>query len=307
MKNNDLATLIKLLDLTGQDVVIVDDDICHKIQMRLLDVLDDIISVCDKYHVRWQMSGGSALGTIRHKGFIPWDDDIDINMERKELERFIPLFKKHFESKYYIYVLGETENYNYMMVHIMTKDVKARALMEDDRLPSGLCVDVFSIDNVPDGKIARKIHGVSCMIYRYALSCLRFQYNAKDIGTIAKNNPEIHKIERNRGTLAKMFNIIPEKWWTVHADRCCRKYVDKPGKMVTILAGTKKYFGEMYPREEFCRTKEAVFEGRKVQISEYIEQYMEQLYGKDYMVIPPKEKRGRHVYMELDIDALEQY
>ena len=300
MAKKNLATIIKTLDLSGKNVIIEDDILCHRIQNKLLEVLDDIMLVCSENNIRWQMSGGSALGTIRHQGFIPWDDDIDINMERSELDRFLPIFKERFSDKYWIYIPRETPGYDYQMIHIMTKDVTARTLMESSDLPSGLCVDIFPVENVPDNKMIRLIHGTLCMGFRYVLSCFRFKANMNDLKEIAPNNDELEKIARKRIRLASFFEIIDKNWWIKMADQTSKLCKNNSSIMVSIPAGSKKYFGEMYLRSKFCNVKEGVFEGRTVPIAEDIDGYMTTLYGPDYMVIPDKKDRGQHVLLELD-------
>ena len=83
----NLANVLKAANMNRGNAVVISDEDLLLIQKRLLAVLDDIIDVCEEQKICYQMSGGSALGTIRHQGFIPWDDDIDINMQRKEIGR----------------------------------------------------------------------------------------------------------------------------------------------------------------------------------------------------------------------------
>ena len=87
----NLAEMIKTLDLTGLDVVPVEGEVRDLVQSRLLEMLDDVSALCREQGIPWMMGGGSALGAVRHHGFIPWDDDIDINMSRAAFERFLPL------------------------------------------------------------------------------------------------------------------------------------------------------------------------------------------------------------------------
>ena len=83
-------------NLKSGDLVTVDDEMLKKIQNVLLGILDDIITVCEKYKIPYTLGGGSVLGAVRHQGFIPWDDDIDVNFSRRDYERFIPAFRKEF-------------------------------------------------------------------------------------------------------------------------------------------------------------------------------------------------------------------
>ena len=204
----NLASVIKQSCMKSGNGIVIEDEVLKLIQQKLLTVMDDIIEVCEENKIEYQLSGGTALGAVRHQGFIPWDDDIDLNMKRSELNRFLPLFKKKYGQKYWINVLGKTECYDYMMVHIMTKDVRARALMEPPTQNCGLCVDVFPIENTYDNALMRKIHGYGCMFFRYVLSCLRFQNNQKEVEIFSGVNEEFAKYANKRIRLAKVFSII---------------------------------------------------------------------------------------------------
>ncbi len=89
-----LSTMDAFKNLKSGDLVTVDDEMLKKIQNVLLGILDDIIAVCEKYEIPYTLGGGSVLGAVRHQGFIPWDDDIDVNFSRRDYERFIPAFRK---------------------------------------------------------------------------------------------------------------------------------------------------------------------------------------------------------------------
>ena len=298
-----LAELIKTLDLTGQNVVPVEGEVLTLVQRKLLEMLDDFISVCDEHHISWMMGGGSALGTVRHHGFIPWDDDIDLNMPRADFERFLPLFRERFGDKYYIYVPGETKGYDYLLVHIMTRDVRARALPESTNLPTGICLDLFIIENAPDSALLRKLHGIWCMGMRYLVSCARFRRNREEMLTICRSSPELERMIRQRCRLASLYAFIPMDTlmrWMSRAFALCH---NPKTRWVVMPSGAHQFFGELYPRDPYLRTTEMEFMGRKVLISQDYEAYLHNLYG-DYSQIPEETTRGRHTMMELDVEAL---
>ena len=291
----NLASVIKQSCMKSGNGIVIEDEVLKLIQQKLLTVMDDIIEVCEENKIEYQLSGGTALGAVRHQGFIPWDDDIDLNMKRSELNRFLPLFKKKYGQKYWINVLGKTECYDYMMVHIMTKEVRARALMEPPTQNCGLCVDVFPIENTYDNALMRKIHGYGCMFFRYVLSCLRFQNNQKEVEIFSGVNEEFAKYANKRIRLAKVFSIIsPSKWykWSAAWLTSCK---DDNSKYVVIPSGQHQFFREMYERSKFCVSTKMLFEGRQVNVTKDYDNYMK---------IPSVDKREKHVLMELDVDAL---
>ncbi len=298
-----LASIMKTLAASDGSAVVIDDRLRALIQKRLLQMLDDILGVCREHNIRYMMSGGSALGTVRHQGFIPWDDDIDLNMERAEFERFLPIFEEKYSDRYKVLVPGRDEEQDYLFIHIIDRQVYARELMQKKYRDLGLTLDIFLIENVPDGKLMRLGHGFLCMLYRYVVSCIRFYENREELIGFLENNEELRKFYNRRSRLGGVFSVIPKKKWLSLAFRTMGMCRNSESRMVSIPSGSKQYFQEMYPRDPFCRTEPAQFEGRQVELTQFWDGYLGILYG-DYMKIPPEEKRGKHVFLELDTDAL---
>ena len=302
---NNLGNILKADNYKKDKIVQVTDEDVKLIQKRLLLVLDDIIHVCNLNRINYQLSGGSCLGAVRHSGFIPWDDDIDINIYRKDIDRFVAAFSKMYKDKYYIHVPGKTRNYDYLFIRILTKDVRARDIMDPDKVECGLGTDIFIVENTFDNAVLRKIHGFGYMGFRYILSCIRFYRNRKEMTEILKDANELKTITKKRVLLGRLFSIIPIKFWSFLAIKWAALCKNNRSKYVCIPAGTKQFFGEMYDRKPFQKSIPGSFEGKKVRISADYDTYLTKLY-KDYMTIPPKEKQERHVMMELDRSALIQ-
>lgn len=299
----NFLTLLKQSDISETSAIRVTDGDTKQIQKRLLNIFDDILSVCNQNEIAYQLGGGSALGAVRHQGFIPWDDDIDINMTRTEFDRFLPLFREQTKDKYWVHVLGETPGYDLIMVHIVDKQVRAREIMDAERAECGLCIDIFIMENTFDNVFLRDIHGAGCMALRYALSCVRFQKNKEELEQLGKNNPELRKYVKKRAKLGRLLAVVPESAWA----KLCAKWEklcnNSGSNYVVIPGGQYQFFREMYVRKVYCETVDMLFEGRKVKVSADYNRYLENLYG-DYMTIPPKEKRQQHIMMELDREAL---
>ena len=302
---NVLATIMKSLSSSDGNVTVIDEELRALIQKRLLGMLDDIICVCRENNIHYMMSGGSCLGTIRHQGFIPWDDDIDLNMERAEFERFLPLFEKKYPDKYKVLVPGRDEETDYLFIHVVDRAVYARELMQKKYPDLGLFLDIFLIENVPNKRLLRSAHGFLCMLYRYAISCIRFNENKEELSRFIGNNAELKKFYDQRSRLGGIFRLIPKKKWLSAAFRIMGMCRDRSSKMVSIPSGSKQYFQEMYPRNLFCRTETMRFEQRAVEVTKWWDGYLSILYG-NYMEIPPAEKRGQHVFLELDAEALKK-
>ena len=115
----------------------------ENIKSRSIDILIDIDRVCKENDIKYTLYYGTLLGAIRHKGFIPWDDDIDIGMMREEYEKFIKIYDKNHSD---IYELLTSRQKNYFLPYAKVNDISTTSYLDDVELPFGVSVDIFPID-----------------------------------------------------------------------------------------------------------------------------------------------------------------
>ena len=92
----------------------------RKLQLVLVEMLDELVRICDKHNLTYFLVGGTALGAIRHKGFIPWDDDVDVIMFRDDYEKFLRIMESRNDSKYYLVNMENTEDYFFYFSKLWT-------------------------------------------------------------------------------------------------------------------------------------------------------------------------------------------
>ena len=124
-----------------------------------LDMLDLVVSICDKIGVKYYLDAGTLLGAVRHKGFIPWDDDIDLVMFRDEYDKFISYCKENLE---YPYFLQTTDTDSSIYQHAKIRRSDTTAILEKDLeanwdFNQGIFLDIFPLDRVPEDKGKREI------------------------------------------------------------------------------------------------------------------------------------------------------
>ena len=122
-----------------------------KLQDVLLNIFVDVKNVCDENNITYMMAGGSLLGTIRHKGFIPWDDDIDLMMTRTEYEKFRTIFTDKLSDKYILADPSFSDNYFNKMPKIYKKNTNYVELSTMN-VPTYdmIFIDIFIIENIPN-------------------------------------------------------------------------------------------------------------------------------------------------------------
>ena len=266
----------------------------HKI---LLEMIDDILGFCDKKGLVIYACGGTALGEIRHQGFIPWDEDVDFSMLRKDCDVLLSDFVDYFHGKYFI----EAPNSPLVGNHVFIKIKKANTVMTDLLTKegcSGFCVDIFPIDYASDSKLVRALQGARFMAIRnllYVVSYAR-QYSLCMKGGF-KNCRLSTKIVAYGGyAIGKVLGIVPLEKWINHFDRIVQR--KKPTDYLVIPSGIHSYKVETFHSSVYYPDKFGSFEGRRMRLPGHVEEIMERFYG-DYMTPPPPEKRAKHYFLDI--------
>lgn len=285
MRLGDIAkkSSLKLKMISEEELVDL-----HKV---LLLMLDDLIEICKRNNLHFILIGGSAIGALRDKGFIPWDDDIDIAMPRRDFEKLYKIIKKQYSFKYSMLHPQDKENYGRILPKIRLKGTEYKTILEYDLNESGIFIDIYTIENIPDSKIKKWGQGIICMFMGVALSCRRMAKGYK----IFKNyqNGISFKVKALIGCILSFGSI--EKWaiWTDYWYSWCK---DENSKYVGIPADDFHYFGEIYKRSEFCSYKEIKFEGRNCLIPSNYDAYLKRRYG-EYMTPPDMDHHDRNCYL----------
>src|SRR5690554_4845285 len=122
--------------------------------------MKDFNCFCIQNNIKYFLTGGTLLGAERHKGFIPWDDDVDIGMSRKDFIKFEELYKKNKEmnSKYFLQTFFTDENFVRPHAKLILKGTKIYTSNNNRILKSGISISLFIFDKIPNNKFIRKIH-----------------------------------------------------------------------------------------------------------------------------------------------------
>lgn len=268
-----------------------------EIQRVLLMMLEDIDKLCRNNGIEYILIGGTAIGCVRHKGFIPWDDDVDIAMTRKDYEDFLKIIKKEYPDKYRLTDAIRENNYGKNIPKLRLNGTIYKTLLKVDSSDQEITADIFIIENVENSKILKCLHGFLCLIMGYFLSCRRLADKEAFFKEIYKDKDFGRKV-----TIGKILSFASlDKWarWNEKVYSMCR---NDNSKYVTVPTDRRHFFGEIFPRKIMCETVDAEYEGRQFKIPKAYDYYLSQRYGK-YMEIPPKEKQVLSMYSHLDFGS----
>ncbi len=287
---NDLArnsTLLKEMD----------DLTVRKMQDTLFEMYHDVKPVCDKYNISLYLIGGSALGAVRHHGFIPWDDDMDLAMTRSDYERFKSFFEEELGEKYILNAPNYSEKPCHKYPRVLKKDSYYRAIIDSDREDLHcIFLDLFIIENTPDSAALRKLKGTYCN-FLYIMSWEVFIWENR--------NKEVKEFLMSGGAYNYYIRVVigflfsfksSAKWFNIF-DKAIQ-HNNNDTKYCCLATGRKRYFGEVFKRDQFFPGVKEIFEGEQVLLFQDLDNYLKNLYG-DYMKIPPAEKRERHNVCEV--------
>lgn len=254
------------------------------------EMLQCFIEICKNERLQYYLLGGTALGAVRHGGFIPWDDDIDVGMPRQDYEKFLVVAPKYLPEYYFLQCL-KTEKYcpfNFAKIRD-SRTTFIETTVQKIPMNHGVFIDVFPLDGYPAKRRSQKLLKRKVRLLTRRISA---------VFTLEK------RPRRVRFILLSLlsFLLFPGCRGALQArDRLFRKYNYQSCDLVANHCGA---WGEkeIMPKDYFGEGSSGAFEGVEVILPGRPDKYLSRLYG-DYMTPPPPEKRiGHHDCTVIDLD-----
>lgn len=253
----------------------------------LLDLALEIQRICEKNRISYFLVAGSLLGAVRHKGIIPWDDDMDIGMLRADYEKFIKICPREVQACYELITPESVAGYGQTYAKLMIKNTKFFEPGIPSGVPCGIFLDIFPIDRIPDSFFDRflqaRITGSMRAVLR--IKCgYQFQWN----GIKDRLYFFVSKV------FSKQYIMRIISHWQ-------KKYNTKETSYYANLCGVYPYGKEAFPKYTLeGQLKKVPYDGCEFPIPNSPSEILTRLYG-DYMVPPPEDKRVfRHLGGEID-------
>lgn len=257
----------------------------HKVDM---DIVKDVVRICDEHGFRYYMLGGTMLGAIRHKGFIPWDDDIDLGMPREDYERFLAIAAEELPERLKVVNYRNDPNYMYYITRVQDTDTKVvEERIGNDNKYTCASIDIFPIDGTPNNPLLRKIYFFRVLYHRALMSlCYKDSIDRK------------RKRSKKEKLLLWVMEHLPiEKMTTPYKQKCkidrlLRKQKVESSKYIGNIMGAYRT-REIVPAEYYGEGAFYPFEDMQLRGLAMADAYLTFTYG-DYMQLPPEDARKTH-------------
>lgn len=260
-------------------------ELLHKVDM---DIVKEVVRICDAHGFKYYMLGGTMLGAVRHQGFIPWDDDIDLGMPRDDYEAFLEIADKELPEHLRVVNYRNDPAYQYYITRVQdTQTSVVEERIGNDSKYTCASIDIFPIDGTPNNPIARKIYFFRVLYHRALMSlCYKDSIDRK----------------RKRGKKEKLLlwvmeHLPVEKLTTPYKQKC---KIDKLLRSQKVAGSA--YIGnimgayrtrEIVPADYYGEGAYYPFEDMQLRGMAKAEEYLTFTYG-DYMKLPPEDQRKTH-------------
>ncbi len=256
------------------------------LQLNSLGLLRCIDKVCQEHGLTYYIAFGTLLGAVRHKGFIPWDDDMDIALSRKDYDILMQHADEWIPKPFYIVNHENTAHYPKYFAKI---EDTSTTLVENFHLgyAGGLYMDIFPFDEVPNSKFLRAVH-----FYKFNL-LRRLLY-------LVYRNPYKHGHGPSSWGPLLAQKLFSKKWLHQKIQKVIREYEGK--KNCDFLMSHDDGL-KVVPKENFGTPKRMEFEGVSANVPTEPHVFLSAIYGDDYMQLPPVEKRFSHYHDYCDFNS----
>lgn len=250
-----------------------------ELREKQMQILDYVAQFCDEHGIRYIIEGGTMLGAIRHGGYIPWDDDIDVGMLREDYQRFIELFSQEAKDGYVFACSETTEGWHLPFGKVMDTNT----LLVQDGHNLGINIDIFPYDDAPeDPQVMKKMYDTRDRLkVLNAIQC-------------SKEKPSGNLIKRLAvyGVRAAL-HCFPEYYFIRRIEKSAQRFNGKGYKNLGMFTGESRI---TTCKKEWIQERTMVpFENRKYKVPVNYDGWLRSFFG-EYMELPPVEKRKQHTF-----------
>ncbi len=271
------------------------EELAH-LQNLELEMLKDFIEVCEEHNLTYFGFAGTGIGALRHQGFIPWDDDIDLSLPRKDFEELLRIFKEEKSDKYYVLNQDTYDTYPLGTTRLCLKGTTfiEEAVKELD-YPFGIFLDLYALDNAADGWIP----------YHFQMLRAWFIGKLAILNEIPRPNAHVHGVVGKivlTGCVAfhhimKFFHVSTKKLIRKR-EKANQKYNNKDTKRIAYFCDPLPHTNT-FSKEDIYPLRPLPYAGMTLMFPNHLEKLLTKMYG-DYMQVPPVEKRQTHYPYKMD-------
>lgn len=264
-----------------------------ELQNKILEITLYLDKFCKEYGIVYYLMGGSALGAMRHQGFIPWDDDLDVFMDYKNYQKFIYCAERYLDTTKYYFQKEDTKELPYFFSKLRMNNTTCIEYVNKNRkMHQGIFVDIMCLNNAAPKGIRR-------IIQYYSAALLKASAVAK---TAYKTDNKVKKIQL----------FISKIFVKGFIKKSLISFVRRYNKNCTInelahVFGRAKFKNSFYPKDDFDKQRYVDFEKAKLPVPSNVEEYLSIRFGKNYMQIPDEKTKKLYQSHAMKWDTKKNY
>ena len=259
-----------------------------EVQNYIWSITGYILKCLNENHIQYYMLGGTLLGAIRHQGFIPWDDDIDLGIPRKQYELFLKKIPAYLPDYMRLDTYKNNKNHHYYFSRIVDSRHALKRMGSEKEREECVWVDIFPLDGMPRNNLVRYLHMTKLMYAR-----LRYHVACFDrINLERPNRPISERLIIKFIQLTGLGRKSDMYHWLDKIDSLLKKYSYRDSEWVANFMGQYK-FKEMFPKSYYGKGKMYKFEDAEMMGPEDADRVLKQMYG-DYMTPPKDADKNAH-------------
>lgn len=272
----------------------MDRNILDHLHDNMLEIYREVSSICDRHNLTYFVVGGTLLGAVIHKGYIPWDDDFDIAMPRDDYDKFIEIYSKELSDRFYLHHTSTDSNY---WIPFAKVRINNTTFLEEKRKNvnshAGIYMDIFPFDYAPNcnDMFAKMKWRLMTWINNYVYT--------KVTG--------ISKESKSGKILNPIFSLFSVRKLSLIRDNIMRSFDHGERKYYVDLAGGRGLDNSYFTIADMIPIKEMAFGDISVKVPADPHKYLLQLYTERYKIIPPKEQQITHEPVRIEFEDGTKY